>query len=451
MATHRICAVIGLMLLAGAACGSGAISRPDSTVRSAIPLENSQPQVSDSALPQAASVTPDPNTGAVASVATPNQEDNPPVESDLPDNDDSPGIPLVDTSIHSVPLNEVVFDTFNGGFARLSEADGDLIEDLRDAITPIYDPVYGDSDGLEWLQASDLVIGYESEDGTYAYPIKVLDRHELVNDVIDGTPILVSWCPLCGSGVVYSRELDGVSYVFGNTSALYESDLVMYDHQTGSYWFQVLGEAIVGGLTGKRLALLPSVTITWGEWVAAYPDTRLLTRQGPGTAPFSYRRYSRDSSIGYEEYLEDGNFAFPVSTEKLDDRLRVSDIVLVAEVEDAVKAYPLRALNGGAVNDELGGKPVAVFQRGDTGSASVFFATLDGDVLNFRAEAGYFLDDKTGSLWDSFGRAVEGPLEGSKLNLVPTRRAYWFSVSVAMPGVDLYAPAGASSLDARSK
>ena len=115
---------------------------------------------------------------------------------------------MVDVTVHSVPTENVIFDTFDGSFVRLSMASGELIEALRDAIRPIYSPGYGDATGLEWLKDGDLIIGYESEGGTYAYPIKVLNSRELVNDVIDNRPILVSYCPLCGSGVVYSRELD---------------------------------------------------------------------------------------------------------------------------------------------------------------------------------------------------------------------------------------------------
>ena len=90
------------------------------------------------------------------------------------------------------------------------------------------------------------MIGFVSKTETFAYPVKILNLHEIVNDAIDGAPVLVSYCPLCASGVVYSRKLDGQVLIFGNTSALFEPDLVMYDHQTGSYWFQVIGEAIVG-------------------------------------------------------------------------------------------------------------------------------------------------------------------------------------------------------------
>ena len=186
--------------------------------------------------------------------------------------------PKVDSTIASVLLENVVFDTFDGGFMRLSEAGDSAIEGLRDRIVPVYEPRYDAVEGGDWLQDDDMVIGYASETDAYAYPVKILNLHEIVNDVIDGVPVLVSYCPLCASGVVYSRELDGQVMIFGNTSALYESDLVMYDHLTGSYWFQVIGEAIVGPLTGKRLKLLPSVTTTWGRWKALHAGTKVLSR-----------------------------------------------------------------------------------------------------------------------------------------------------------------------------
>ena len=113
-----------------------------------------------------------------------------------------------------------------------------MIERLRDAIWSIYEPGYEDVTGGGWLNDRDLVLGYVGLDAEYAYPIKMLNFHELVNDVIDGIPVLVTYCPLCGSGIVFDRQLGGEVLVFGNTSALFENDLVMFDYETESYWFQ---------------------------------------------------------------------------------------------------------------------------------------------------------------------------------------------------------------------
>ena len=153
-------------------------------------------------------------------------------------------VPMVYTNKASVPLSDIVFDTFGRSLASykpFDQADEEVILDLRGAITPIYQPVYGPADDLPWLSDYDLVMGYVSGNAAYAYPINILNLHELVNDEIDGIPVLVSYCPLCASGVVYKLELNSRVLLFGITRALYQLDLVMYDHQSGSYWFQVVG------------------------------------------------------------------------------------------------------------------------------------------------------------------------------------------------------------------
>ena len=258
----------------------------------------------------------------------------------------------------------------------------------------------------------------------------------MVNDVIDGVPILVSYCPLCASGAVYRREVDGRTLLFGNTSALFESDLVMFDHQTGSYWFQVLGEAIVGHMTGRRLTVLPSQILSWGEWKRLHPDTRLLVSDSG--LPLDAESGFDPLSKSYTDRLDAGEFLFPVAEDRLDDRLRASEIVITVEIGPEVKAYPLCLIGDAAVNDQVGGKPVVVFSNGSTGSA--FLATISGKQLTFQLLDGDFVDSETGSTWTILGRSVAGPLNGSALDSVPSRRAFWFSMASAFPALDLYVP-----------
>ena len=348
--------------------------------------------------------------------------------------------PPVDRDIASVELSDVVFDTFQGGYFPLSEADDRAVESLRDAIKPIYEPVYEPREGGEWLSDDDFVIGYAAGDEAYAYPLKILNYHEIVHDLVGGIPILVSYCPLCASAVVYDRRLDDRVLVFGNTSALYESDMVMYDHQTGSYWFQVAGEAIVGELTGRRLKPLPSITISWGDWKALHPDTAVLSRD-LGLIPSGGSRYDVDRFESYPERLDTVGPPFPVSAEKMDVRLRASDKVLAVEAGGSRKAYYLVPGRQWLVNDTVGGRSIVVLVRGSTSpGARAFFSDTAGTTLNFRPDGGVMVDNETGSRWDDTGLAISGKLEGTRLEAAPSRTSFWFSLVGAFPGIDLLIP-----------
>ena len=286
-------------------------------------------------------------------------------------------IPPVDTSIANVPIEEVYFDTFRSTnrAVPLSVADEDLILRLRDAIPPIYNPVFeAATQGDKWLSGSDLVIGYAAGGEAYAYPVKIMNYHEIVRHTVNGRPIIATYCPLCQSGVVYDPTVDGEVLLFGNTSALYESDMVMLDHQTGSYWVQVSGEAIVGELTGKRMELLPSQTTTWQLWLEQYPHTVVLSRETGHS-----RDYNRDPfTSSYADNLnQTGRFAFPVSEAGRDDRLEPGDTVLGVQIEEIVRVYQLDKVQDGVANDAVGETAVVVFVRDSTGAA--YEATVNGE------------------------------------------------------------------------
>ena len=341
-------------------------------------------------------------------------------------------IPDVDLSRASVPLDQVLFDTFDGRFVPLSEATNELVQSLRDAIPPIDEPTYGGLDAGEWLEPTDLILGYESKGSAYAYPIKILDLHEIVNDEIDGIPVLISYCPLCRSGIVYDRRVDGTVLDFGNTSALHESDLVMLDRQTGSFWWQVAGEAIVGTLTGARLTPLPSRVDTWEGWRERHPNTLVL--EPPGGSP---ERYSSDRFAAYERRLDGGRFAFPVT--RLDDRLPASELVIGIEAGSAAKAYPIETLGFAAINDTVDGTDLVVLSNGTAGGA-VYRRSIDGEALIFEAVDGAYLDAGTQSIWDLAGRAVAGPLQGAQLDALPSRTTFWFAYAGAFPHAEVYEP-----------
>ena len=339
--------------------------------------------------------------------------------------------PPLDLSLHNVPLEEVYFDTFDGGSVRLSDSTPELRADLLDAIPPIDLPVYGDATAGDWLEPTDLVLGYIAGVQAYGYPFKILNFHEIVNDDLDGLPVLISYCPLCRSAIVYDRRVDGETLSFGNTSALYESDLVMVDRSTGSYWWQVAGSAIVGTLTGASLDPLPSVVATWADWKAQHPDTLILTRDTGFSRP-----YERDSFGSYADYLDSGQFSFPVSEASRDGRLQPATLVVGVVFDDVVRAYPVDGLID-PINDDVAGNPIVIFPT--EGGAAVYRAIVNDEIAVFEVRDGDLIDAATGSVWTANGVAMSGPLEGFVLMPVPSRTTFWFAFVGAFPQVELFA------------
>ncbi len=234
---------------------------------------------------------------------------------------------------------------------------------------------------------------------------------------------------------MYSRRVDGQTLDFGNTSALIENSLVMFDHQTGSYWYQVNGTAIVGELTGRALEPLASVTVPWGTWRAEHPDTKILKREQRVPGDYSYLQ---DLFRGYEDVVNAGDSSFPLPYERVGRELRPADLVLTVEIGEEKRAYPLVLLGDAATNDEVGGEPVVVFSQATGPLGSAFSREVGGRTLTFRQDGDIFVDVETSTNWSFLGQALSGPLAGERLIPAPSRRAFWFSVSIALNDAALY-------------
>ena len=139
------------------------------------------------------------------------------------------------------------------------------------------------------------VMALEIDGDVRAYPLQILTWHEIVNDEVGGVPVSVTFCPLCNAAIVFDRRLDSVVYDFGTSGNLRNSDLIMWDRQTQSWWQQFSGEAIVGSLTGKKLTFLPSSIVSFAIFKEAYPDVKVLSRDT------GFRRsYGRNPYAGYD-------------------------------------------------------------------------------------------------------------------------------------------------------
>jgi hypothetical protein len=343
-------------------------------------------------------------------------------------------IPPVDTTMHNVPLERIFFDTFQpvNRAVPLTEASETLIKRLRDAIPPIHNPVYETANQADWLDDDDMVLGYRAGGQAWAYPVKILNFHEIVNDFLVREPVLISYCPLCYSGIVFSRRLDGRELTFGNTSALYESDMVMLDCETGSYWWQVAGQAIVGELTGENLQILPSRMATWAEWRQSHSDTLVLSRE----TGFD-RNYAQDPFLDIGDFANQGRFVFPVSRDTLDDRLRPGDKVISIQLEGGTFAYLFDPEETRLYQDDLGGEMLVIFSNPEGPSAAAYLAQSRGEQHSFTLENGQFRDQTTGSTWDLSGRAIDGPLTGAQLEPLPSRVSFWFAIVASEPGIEV--------------
>ena len=178
-----------------------------------------------------------------------------------------------------------------------------------------------------------------------AYPLAMLRWHELVNDQLGGKPILISYCPLCGTGIVYYRRVEGRLYYFAVSGLLYRSDLLMYDLETESLWSQIGAEAVVGPALGARLQWLPSEIALWGGWKRAHADTTVLS-DDVGLA-LNYRRNP------YYDYARSPELVAPTNWDR---RYHAKLWTLGIRLPDgSARAYPASEIRdaGGSVVEAL--------------------------------------------------------------------------------------------------
>jgi hypothetical protein len=261
----------------------------------------------------------------------------------------------------------------------------------RDGIPALDEPRFvpiAEFDRPDDVQAIVLADGPEVR----AYPYNILIWHEIVNDTVDGQPVAVTFCPLCGSAIVFDRTLpSGEVATFGVSGALIESNLVMFDRATESLWQQSTGEALAGALVGQELDRVQFQRLTLGELRERYPEAQVLSEQ-TGHA----RTYGRNPYSGYNESDE---FIFAPSF--TDARLDPKEIVVVFEVEGTPAAVPWRSLSSGETyTPSVAGEDVVLTKDG----SELTITRSSGETIPF-----YF------EMWFSF--AVQNEEEGVLLEL----------------------------------
>ncbi len=242
-----------------------------------------------------------------------------------------------DYSKHSIPLNEIT----SGG-------------PEKDGIPAIDRPRFVGAERADkkFMKASDRVLGLVMNGKKKAYPIKILNWHEIVNDRIGGRPVVVTFCPLCGTGMVFHARLPGRELNFGVSGLLYQSDMLLYDRATESLWSQIKKEAVAGPLTGTRLRLIPATQTTWSAWKKKHPDTLVLS-----TKTGHLRDYDRDPYAGYEQTA---SLMFGVSTRN--KAYHPKERVIGVEIAGSAKVYPFSELARAKlpIEDVVGKKSIRI-------------------------------------------------------------------------------------------
>jgi hypothetical protein len=307
-------------------------------------------------------------------------------------------------------------------------------------------------DASRWLDPREPVIVLEYRGEARAYPLQILIFHEIVNDDVAGTPVLVTFCPLCNAALIFERRVKGAVLDFGTTGKLRNIDLVMYDRQTESWWQQFTGQAIVGHYAGATLNPLPATIASYADFRAAYPAGRVLSRDTGYARP-----YGRNPYRGYDR-AGDAPFLFH---NPVDPRLPAMERVLGVAQAGVVRLYPLEVLKTTPiVNDEIGREPIVVFSRAgllsaldaerisesrEIQAAAAYQRTLEGRVLLFARRDHHIVDNETGSEWDLFGRAIAGPLKGERLKSADSGVHFAFAWLAFNPGSEIYGVPGTAA------
>ena len=202
-------------------------------------------------------------------------------------------ISVIAIGIFAATRASSIIDTWTGefpktDFSRTSISLIEIVEDgpRRDTIPPIFDPQFVPANGATKVGPMEPVLSIIIDGDARAYPLRILLWHEIVNDVVGGVPILVSYCPLCNSGVIYDRRFDGEVLSFGNTGRIRHFDMLMYDRETESWWQQFLGEAVIGKYAGARLTALPARLESLDRFRARAPDGKLLVPSDGHVRPY---------------------------------------------------------------------------------------------------------------------------------------------------------------------
>jgi hypothetical protein len=360
---------------------------------------------------------------------------------------------------------------------------GDWTQTVEASPTPSF---ISAKQAAKWLDPEEPVIAVTIGDESRAYPVQILIWHEIVNDTVGGTPIVITYCPLCNSAIAFDRRLPldqvateslaafnldaeivhldeqfqteysrqnpasapvatGLEVTFGVSGMLYNSNVLMFDSHSSTLWAQLIGEAVMGSLNSTKLLRYPAQLVSFSAYREAFPSGLVLSRDtGFG------RGYGSSLYIGYDS--EDSSpFHFRGT---IDDRLAAKERVIAIERDGSSIVYSFNTLRAErVVNSRVAAAPLVLFwEKGtrsaldqavirdgrDVGSVGVFSRNLDGRTLDFRWNGETFTDIQTSSSWSMLGQATSGPLTGAQLEPIIHYNTMWFAWIAFHPLSEVY-------------
>ncbi len=298
----------------------------------------------------------------------------------------------------------------------------------KDGIRSLDHPRMESAAAADYLQDTEPVFGLYVNGVAMAFPLRIMDWHEMANVEIGGEPVALSYCTLCGAAIAYRARLNGRVYSFGSSGLLYRSNKLMYDRQTNSLWSAMKGVPVTGILAGKglRLETFPVERLQWRDWRERHPDTRVLSRD-TGLRRV-YKRYS-----GYYRYFKSPGLMFPVA--QRDGRLPAKSWVYGIAHRGRFKAWSLDSLARHPVlNDSLPGTGFVLL----TASRGLSVRVYERGGYVFRAGPGAGLTDERGRFWHIRDSALVTAEGDSVLPRYPGHLAYWFAWYAFFPETELF-------------
>ena len=298
----------------------------------------------------------------------------------------------------------------------------------QDCIPNLTNPemVQSGSPQLSYLDDNDLVVGIKRGENTYAFPHPILDWHEIVN-MGDYT---ISYCPLTGSALHVMDDRG-----FGVSGLLYNSNLIMYDKESNSFWPQMFLKSAAGRNRGEELVIDRMIETTWGTWKKLFPETYVVSSQTGHSR--NYNAYP------YGTFKSDNNINFPIenSDSRLHPKRRVMGILSGSEA----RAYQIADFGTASiVHDVVGGENFVIFGSAKHNFIVTFRTNRHFSVKSYDLDNGglLFTDSETGSVWNIFGEAVSGTLEGEVLAYGKSFISYWFAWAAFYPQTNIWKGAG---------